>query len=553
MTHRMHADPAVPVRGTAPALRRIPGALLLDFGGVIITTSKRVEGRAQFAKILQNRLSAGGVELTAARLEACLEAGAAALKHWKHASSRRRQPRELTVEEILGEFYFGDLPDPARALLTGDGAELLDQMSTALTDHTIRAGARELIHYAQEQGIALGIVSNAHSGRSHRRILSELGLNGAFGVQIYSDEAGIRKPHPSMLTRAVEALGVEASDCWYVGDTLDRDVVAGRRAGIGAVVLTRSQHTAEPPFLIHDVADATVEDPAALLRILQDAVAAPDGGTTPALAQRSYQPAAAQPAVMKNQAILLDHGGVISHTGKPQYQFAEGAAAVETVLERAGCGIEPGAGLAIIRTAHENYKQYKAEHDDDAWGSGLDYREITARQYWGEFTGELISKRQRQALLAEATQLQLALYRSKSTKAERPGIRRFLEDCRAHRRPVIIVSNTICGAGVRGIVRSYGFDHLVTGWVCSDEFGRKKPHRDIFDFALRMAGVAPEHAVMVGDKPFNDAFGAQGAGITRRIITRGGSGTDAEIDSALARGWVTDVVDDPGLIPALLS
>lgn len=180
-------------------LDRAPKGLLLDFGGVIILTQKRLQGRAEFAAKLQSRLQAAGIEISAEVLEGCLAAGA-----------------------------------------------------TALTDHNIRPGARELIDYAQAQGIALGVVSNAHSGRAHRRILTELGIHDAFGVQIYSDEAGIRKPHPQMLGRAATALGVDLADCWYVGDTLDRDLVAGRRSGVGAVVLTRSQHTHEPPFPIND-------------------------------------------------------------------------------------------------------------------------------------------------------------------------------------------------------------------------------------------------------------------------------------------------------------
>lgn len=531
-----------------------PKALLLDFGGVIILSSKRPEGRAAFAEVLRQRLCAAGLELPAAQLEAALEGGATALKHWKHSSSRRLAPQELTVAEIM-EFYFSDLPEPARAVLTGDGAEVLDQLSTALTGHNIRPGARELIAYAQQQGISLGIVSNAHSGRSHRRILADLGLDEAFGVQLYSDEAGIRKPHPDMLRRAAAALGADLADCWYVGDTLDRDLVAGRRSGVGAVVLTRSQHTDNPPFPVHDTPEATVEDPAALLKLLQAAAEQDDAPVT-SLSENgtAHRAPVSGPTAqyltlpkVQNQVVLLDHGGVVSHSVSPQAPLSAAAQALETVLHRAGAPVEPGEGLEIVRAAHEQYKVYKDSRDEDA-----SYREVTARQYWGELTEGLVSEQQRQALLAEAEQLQRALYNSKSVKTQRAGIRELLEFCSETGRHVIVVSNTVCGAGVRGIIRGYGLGEHIAGWVCSDEFGLKKPHESIFRYALQMAGVAPEYAVMVGDKPFNDAFGAQGAGISRRIITRGGSGGDAEIAHGLNTGWITDVVDHPGQIPALL-
>ncbi|WP_150461756.1 HAD family hydrolase [Nesterenkonia ebinurensis] len=535
-------------------LERRPKALLLDFGGVIILTAKRPEGRAEFARLLQQRLAAAGIEVPAAQLEEALGAGSTALKHWKHAASRRRSPRELTVAEIL-EFYFAELPETARAVLSGDGADLLDTMATALTEHNLRPGAAELIAYAQQQGIALGVVSNAHSGRSHRRILSQLGLDEAFGVQIYSDEAGIRKPHPDMLRRAATALGAELTDCWYVGDTLDRDLVAGRRAGVGAVVLTRSQHTDEPPFPVPDIPEAVVEDPAELLELLRSAAEnddaarpSPAANGTPLSAPSTSPawPSSTLPQV-QNQVILLDHGGVVSHSAKPQAPFATAADALEAVLRQAGAPVQPGRGLEIVRAAHERYKLHKGSQDEEA-----SYREITARQYWGEFTDGLVSEQQHQALLAEAEQLQMALYQSKSVKTEREGIRELLEFCSETGRRVIVVSNTICGPGVRSIIRGYRLGEHIAGWVCSNEFGLKKPHPAIFQYALQMAGAAPEHAVMVGDKPFNDAFGAQGVGISRRIITRGGSGDDGEIARGLNTGWITDVVDHPGQIPALL-
>ena len=56
-----------------------------------------------------------------------------------------------------------------------------------------------------------------------------------------------------MLHLAAEAAGVDIADCWYVGDTLDRDVVTGRRAGVGAVFITRSQHSDNPPFAVDAV------------------------------------------------------------------------------------------------------------------------------------------------------------------------------------------------------------------------------------------------------------------------------------------------------------
>lgn len=548
---------------TAGGLQHRPSALLLDFGGVIILTSSRPGGKEQFAQNISDRLQRRGVTVTLEQVHASLEAGSTALKHWKHASSRRSTPRELSVAEIL-DFYFCDLPDPARAVLSGDGVELLDELSTAATEHTLRTGVRELISYAQAQQIPLGIVSNAHSGRSHRRILDQLGLADSFGVQIYSDEAGIRKPHPQMLQRAADALGAELDQAWYVGDTLDRDLAAGRRAGVGAVVITRSQHTDNPPFAVNGQADAVVDDPAKLLELLESACSAQTGPEQPEQEQQKpAQPVSSAAPNQKNNdddgepspatpkpvhALLLDHGGVLSSTEPADQRFAEAAAELELTLQRAGCPVDPGAGLSTVESAHAAYGRWK--HEQEREGS---HQEITPAKYWAEFTAQTLNARQRQVLRAEAEPLTLALYRSKSRKVQRTGTTELVAAARAAGVPVVIVSNTICGRGVREVLQRYGLAEHVTGWVCSDEFGLKKPRQEIFDYALRMVPAAAENTAMVGDKALNDAFGAQLVGIGRRILTRGGSGDEAELQQALQTGWATDLVDHPGQIPELLG
>lgn len=206
----------------------------------------------------------------------------------------------MTHREIVGDFYASDLTDGARLLLMAEASELLETISVTMSDHRIRPGIPELLAHCRQEGIPVGIVSNAHSGRAHRRLLDREGLAEYFGVQVYSDEVGIRKPNPRMITIAAEALGVPPEDTWYVGDTQDRDMVAGRRAGVGAVLLTRSKHTDNPPFPIRHTADAVLDDPRGVLEALHHATPRPDGAP------------ATEPAATGRSALLIDHGGVIS-------------------------------------------------------------------------------------------------------------------------------------------------------------------------------------------------------------------------------------------------
>src|SRR5699024_11006984 len=141
-----------------------------------------------------------------------LRTGRTALSLWKNAASRRLSPRELGPREIVEDFLLADLPATVRSALALDARELLAAMAPLVADHYQRPGITELLAECAARGIRLGIVSNAHSGRAHRAILEHLGLAETFGVQIYSDEVGIRKPHPDMIRLATEALDVDPQE-----------------------------------------------------------------------------------------------------------------------------------------------------------------------------------------------------------------------------------------------------------------------------------------------------------------------------------------------------
>ena len=62
-------------------------------------------------------------------------------------------------------------------------------------------------------------------------------------------------------------------------------------------------------------------------------------------------------------------------------------------------------------------------------------------------------------------------------------------------------------------MQSAGIGHYFDGVVLSEDIGVNKPHREIFEHALRVANVAADRALMVGDNYEVDIKGAQGVGI----------------------------------------
>ncbi len=252
-----------------------PQALLLDFGGVVVLSHAKPEWELSLARHVRSRLEAAGVRDTAPPVEAIaadIHSGAKADSHWKNAMSRLYAPRELRYEEFWGDFVAADWPVEVRAVVVDEARDLCRVMGHTRRSPELRDGMIDLLDAADAAGVPVGIVSNALCGQVHLDFLTEHGLLDRFAVEVHSDVAGIRKPNPEMILLAARKLGVAPADTWYVGDNFDRDVLCGRRAGVGGNILMEARKTFELPYELDVVPDAIVADPRALLRLFEAAL-----------------------------------------------------------------------------------------------------------------------------------------------------------------------------------------------------------------------------------------------------------------------------------------
>ncbi|MEZ2294894.1 HAD family hydrolase [Variovorax sp. RCC_210] len=97
-------------------------------------------------------------------------------------------------------------------------------------------GASKLLRQLSEQGFHVGIVSNG-AERSRRATVDALGFGDAVGSLLSSERSGFRKPDPRIFLQAAAEAGVDARDCWYVGDHPVNDIVGAVSAGMQAVWL----------------------------------------------------------------------------------------------------------------------------------------------------------------------------------------------------------------------------------------------------------------------------------------------------------------------------
>jgi putative hydrolase of the HAD superfamily len=143
-----------------------------------------------------------------------------------------------TIEEI-------EYPDLVRRLLRDFGVEIDDEELGRYLEaehrawdpaRILAAHTHPLLETLRARGLKLGLVSNAFDpGWLLHRDLEQMGLAERLDFSVFSSEVGMRKPHPAIFERALEALGAEPEQALFVGDRLYEDVRGAAELGMTTV------------------------------------------------------------------------------------------------------------------------------------------------------------------------------------------------------------------------------------------------------------------------------------------------------------------------------
>ena len=100
-------------------------------------------------------------------------------------------------------------------------------------------GARETLEALSARGVRLALICNTGRtpGNMLRIVLERLGLVHLLSVLTFSDEVGLRKPHPEIFLRTLAALEVPPSSAAHVGDDVTTDIAGARGVGMRAIHL----------------------------------------------------------------------------------------------------------------------------------------------------------------------------------------------------------------------------------------------------------------------------------------------------------------------------
>ncbi|PGT67772.1 HAD family hydrolase [Bacillus cereus] len=110
--------------------------------------------------------------------------------------------------------------------------QLLHDYITNFQHHCIPFhNMHELLHCLTQQNIKIGIITNGFTDFQMKN-LRALNIHTYTNTILVSEAEGIKKPHPEIFERALQKLDVKATECLYVGDHPENDVLGSERVGI---------------------------------------------------------------------------------------------------------------------------------------------------------------------------------------------------------------------------------------------------------------------------------------------------------------------------------
>ncbi|TCO30142.1 putative hydrolase of the HAD superfamily [Kribbella steppae] len=122
--------------------------------------------------------------------------------------------------------------------------EDLDQLYTGYLRHyeaswAAYPDARPALEVARSNGLEVGVLTNGSTTQQNAK-LAAIGLADLVDVVCTSESLGVSKPDPQAYLQTCSALGVEPADTVMIGDNLELDVLAARKAGLTAHHLDRA-------------------------------------------------------------------------------------------------------------------------------------------------------------------------------------------------------------------------------------------------------------------------------------------------------------------------
>lgn len=211
--------------------------VVFDYGGVLADVLEPADGFAKMGDLVHRLVPDSN--LTPLDISEDIEEAWNAYDGWKRFQNRRKAPLEISQHDFW-DLVTCQWHEPERNAIFANSVRLTQELELQVIQRRANPGVAAVLQTLRSAGIRLALASNCLSGDAARVQLSEDGLLDLFDAVMFSDEVGYRKPGPELLERALAAVQVPASEACFVGDRIDRDILAGRRAGFALCVLRKA-------------------------------------------------------------------------------------------------------------------------------------------------------------------------------------------------------------------------------------------------------------------------------------------------------------------------
>lgn len=207
---------------------------------------------------------------------------------------------------------------------------------------------------------------------------------------------------------------------------------------------------------------------------------------------------------MSHKTIILDYIGTLVEPYN--YNLESSRQILYTALCEAGLVTDVNKFMGAYKTAHEKYRRIRyqklKEVTNAVWvsealsSSGCkvaadDHRLKTGLNvFFNDFINSLILRTHAKELLSKV-----------STNGK-----------------VGLISNFTYAPAIYASLRKLGINRYFNAVLISDSFGWRKPHRKIFEEALKKLQTTAEETVYVGDSPIEDIKGAKAIGLKTIFI-----------------------------------
>ena len=208
-------------------------AITLDYWDTIyhaISTPDRVRKRHESLQAMLRHL---GAEVPTEEFTRLYKASAAEADRWWRDEHRGYKTADR-IRWLLAQLA---IERPEHCEHIARAVEEIDDTLTAVPPPLLDGAADGIRELASRFKLAIISDTGFASGRAQDKLLEQDGLFGHFSATVYSMDVGHAKPRPEPFRRALELLGVEASEALHVGDIERTDVGGALAIGMRAVRL----------------------------------------------------------------------------------------------------------------------------------------------------------------------------------------------------------------------------------------------------------------------------------------------------------------------------